>query len=71
MALMDANELCHLAADLAAEHGPFAIDYAQRAVAAFRQSGETEREEFWHTMTVLLDDIFMQRLDPSARIVLH
>ena len=68
---MNANELCHIAAELAAEHGPFALDYAERAVVSYRDSGELERELFWRAMSVLLDDIFTQRLDPSAPITLQ
>lgn len=68
---MRTDDLCHLAAELAAEHGPFAIDYAQRAIHSFRELGETDRMEFWQAMSVLIDDIFMHRLDLSRPVTIH
>ncbi len=68
---MRTDDLCHLAAELAAEHGPFAIDYAQRAIISFRELGEGERAAFWQVMSVLIDDIFMRRLDVTRPITIH
>lgn len=68
---MRTDDLCNLAAELAAEHGPYAIDYAQRAIVSFRELGEADRVEFWQIMSALIDDIFMQRLDVSRPITIH
>ena len=68
---MSTDDLYRLAADLAQEHGMLALDYARRAEADFDAEGATDRAEFWRLLTVLLDDIMSQRLDPTAPITLH
>ena len=68
---MRAGDLCHLAAELASEHGPAALDYARRAVAEFERTGATDRAEFWILLGAFLDDIMTQRLDPEAPIILN
>ena len=68
---MNAGDLCRLAADLAAEHGHSARDYARRAVASFESEGAEDRARLWFMLAVLLDDIMLQRLDPNSPIVLH
>jgi hypothetical protein len=68
---LNAADMCRLAADLAAEHGERARDYARRAVVSFESEGEAERARFWFTLGVFLDDIALQRLDPQRPIVLH
>jgi hypothetical protein len=68
---MSTDDLYKLAADLANEHGMMAVEYARRAVAAFDAEGARDRAEFWQLLSVLLDDIMAQRLDPDAPITLH
>jgi hypothetical protein len=68
---LNAGDMCRLAADLAAEHGDAARDYARRAVVSFEQEGEAERARFWFVLSVFLDDIALQRLDPHDPIVLN
>jgi hypothetical protein len=40
-------------------------------VASFDAEGVRDRAEFWQLLSVLLDDIIAQRLDPDAPITLH
>jgi len=68
---ISASDLCTLAADLAAEHGLVACDYAHRAVMAFEAEGEIDRARFWFTLATLLDDIMLHRLDPERPITIH
>jgi hypothetical protein len=68
---MRTGDLCQLAADLALEHGPDAADYARRAVATLEYEGEGERARFWFALSILLDDIIAQRVDPDAPLVIH
>lgn len=68
---MRTGDLCQLAADLAIEHGIAAIEFAQRATVSLELEGETERAHFWQSLSVLLDDIFAQRIDPDLPIVIH
>lgn len=68
---LNAGDMCRLAADLAAEHGHLARDYAHRAVVSFESEGEPDRAQFWFMLAVLLDDIMLQRLDPEAAITIH
>ena len=68
---LNAGDLCRLAADLAAEHGDAARDYARRAVLSFEADGAGERARFWFLLATLLDDIMLQRLDPDDPIVIH
>jgi hypothetical protein len=68
---MRAGDLCHLAAELASEHGPAALDYARRAVVEFEAAGAMDRAQFWYVLSILLDDIMAQRLDPELPIVFH
>jgi hypothetical protein len=68
---MRAGDLYHLAAELTAEHGANALDYARRAVVEFESAGAMDRAQFWFVMTILLDDIASQRLDPELPLVFH
>jgi hypothetical protein len=68
---LNAADFCRLAADLAAEHGDAARDYARRAVISFEAEGAVERARFWFTLSVILDDIAQARLDPDRAIVIH
>lgn len=68
---MSTDDLYRLAADLAIEHGPLALDYARRAVISFDADGAHERAQFWQLLSVFLDDIVTQRLDPQLPIVIH
>jgi hypothetical protein len=68
---LNAGDMCRLAADLAAEHGYSACEYARRAVVSFESEGESDRAQFWFMLSVLLDDILLQRLDPEAAITIH
>jgi hypothetical protein len=71
LAVMSTDDLYRLAADLAIEHGAMALDYARRAVISFDADGAHERAQFWQLLTVFLDDIVTQRLDPQLPIVIH
>ena len=62
---ISAGDLCMLAAELAAEHGTDAREYAKRAYVSFEAEGEQDRARFWFTLSVLLDDIVTHRLDPD------
>ncbi len=68
---ISASDMCMLAAELAAEHGLIARDYARRAVASFEAEGEVDRARFWFTLSVLLDDIALNRLDPERPLTIH
>ena len=68
---MRTGDLCQLAADLASEHGAEAAQIARQTFMALELEGEMERAYFWQTLSVLLDDISAQRLDPDAPIVIH
>jgi len=70
-ALLTANDLCRIAADLVDEHGPGALDYAHRAVLCFEAEGARDRAQFWLTLCALLDDIAENRLDPFYPVTLH
>ena len=56
---------------LAAEHGVIARDYARRAVVTLEAEGEIDRAAFWLTLSILLDDIMMHRLDPDIAPTIH
>ena len=68
---MDAGDICHLAWELASEHGDAALVYARRASAEFASVGAEDRAAFWHTLSIFIDDIMCHRLDPEQPIVLH
>ena len=68
---ISAGDFCILAAELAAEHGVIARDYARRAVATFEAEGELDRACFWLALSILLDDIMMHRLDPDRAPTIH
>jgi hypothetical protein len=68
---MRADDFCDLAAELALEHGAAALDYARRAVLEFESTGARDRAAFWYTLSLFLDDILTQRLDPEVQIVLN
>ena len=68
---ISADDFCKLAAELAAEHGLIARAYAMRAVASFEADGEVDRARFWLALSILLDDIVMQRVDPDRPLTIH
>lgn len=68
---MRAGDICHLAYELASEHGDAALVYARRASAEFASIGAEDRAEFWHALSVFIEDIMHQRLDPELPIVFH
>jgi hypothetical protein len=68
---ISAGDLCYLAAELAAEHGSVARDYAKRAFVSFQAEGEAERARFWFALSVILDDIALHRLDPDHTPTIH
>ena len=65
------DELRHIAADLVFEHGDEAGNYARRVVADYQSRGAHDRAEFWVVLSVMLDDIAANRLDPEATITIH
>ena len=68
---MRAGDLCQLAAELVSEHGDEALYFARRATAEYASEGITERAQFWYALSLFLDDIVAQRLDPLLPIVLN
>ncbi|HSC60865.1 MAG TPA: hypothetical protein VLC29_06505 [Rhizomicrobium sp.] len=68
---MRTGDLCLLAAELASEHGADAVNYARRAVITLEGEGEDERAQFWFALSILLDDIVTQRVDPDRPVVIH
>ena len=68
---MRTGDLSQLAAELASEHGSDAVDYARRAVVTLECEGEGERAQFWFALSILLDDIVTQRVDPDRPVVIH
>ena len=68
---MRAGDLCQLAAELVSEHGDEALQFARRATAEYASEGITDRAQFWYALSLFLDDIVTQRLDPDLPIVLH
>jgi len=68
---MKTADLCQLAADLALEHGTGAIEIAQFARISLEVDGQMDRAKIWKMLSVLLDDIFAQRLDPDLPLVIH
>ena len=68
---ISASDLCLLAGEIAAEHGVIARDYARRAVVTLEAEGEIDRAAFWLTLSILLDDIVMRRLDPDRAPTIH
>lgn len=68
---MRAGDLCQLAAELANEHGPLALEYARRATLQFQFEGRLDRAHFWFAMAILLDDIAEHRLDPTTPVTFH
>lgn len=68
---MRAGEFCHLAAELAFEHGDDALVYARRASAEFASAGADDRAAFWYALSLFIDDIMCHRLDPDRPIVFH
>jgi len=68
---ISADDFCRLAAELAAEHGLIAREYAMRAVASFEADGEVDRARFWLALSLLLDDIVTQRVDPTHKLTIH
>ena len=61
---MTAQELCRLAAELAAEHGVLARDYAQRCYRTMEGEGQHDRAAFWFALAILVDDVIVHGLDP-------
>ena len=68
---LNAGDLCRLAADLVAEHGDAARDYARRAIRSFESEGMQDRLLVWLTLAAFLDDFALHRLDPYEPITLH
>ena len=68
---MRAGEFCSLAMELTSEHGDEALVYARRASAEFASIGADDRAAFWYALSLFIDDIVNQRLDPELPIVFH
>jgi hypothetical protein len=68
---MGAGEICHLAWELACEHGDAALVYARRASAEFASAGADDRAAFWFMLSIFIDDIMNRRLDPERPLVFH
>jgi hypothetical protein len=61
---ISAFDMCRLAAELAAEHGVLARDYAQRAYRTMEGEGQYDRAQFWFALSILVDDVMLRGLDP-------
>lgn len=68
---ISASELCHLAGELAAEHGLLARDYARRAYRTMECEGHHDRAEFWFALSILVDDVMLHGLDPDHGPSIH
>ena len=68
---MRAGEFCTLAYELTSEHGDDALVYARRASAEFASIGAGERAAFWYALSIFIDDIVHERIDPELPIVFH
>jgi hypothetical protein len=68
---MRADDMYQLAAELVSEHGEEALTFARRATAEYSSEGIVDRAEFWHLLSLFLDDIVTQRIDPERTITLH
>lgn len=64
-------DLYRLAGDLAGEHGVEARDYARSAYYMLEAEGDLERAEFWFTLSVLVDDVVANRIDPDRFPSIH
>lgn len=63
---ISAQNLCRLAGELAEEHGVLALDYARRAYRTMEFEGDADRALFWFTLSILVDDVMMHRIDPYS-----
>ena len=68
---MRTGDVYLLAAELAVEHGPVALEYARRATLYFQYEGNLDRAHFWFAVAVLLDDMAEHRLDPHQPVTFH
>lgn len=68
---VSAQDLCRLAAELAAEHGVLAGDYARRAYRTMETEGQYDRAQFWFALSVLVDDVMLHGLDPDYGPSIH
>jgi hypothetical protein len=68
---MRTGDLYQLAADLAFEHGAGALAMARYAVVSLELEGNKERAQFWTSLSVLVDDIVSQRLDPARPVIIN
>lgn len=68
---ISAHRLCRLAAKLADEHGTVARDYARRAYIDLEADGDKERAQFWLTLSVLVEDVVLHRVDPDQVPTIH
>lgn len=68
---MNTSDLRDLAADLVHEHGPAILSIALRASAEHACDGREEHAHFWYALSLLLDDIIHERLDPNRPLTLH
>jgi hypothetical protein len=60
-----------LAGQLANEHGVLARDYARRASVSLEADGDTERALFWLSLSILVEDVVLHRLDPNRIPTIH
>jgi hypothetical protein len=63
---ISAQNLCRLAGELAEEHGVLAVDYARRAYRTMEYAGNTDRAQFWFSLSILVDDVITHRIDPDS-----
>ncbi|HUO98114.1 MAG TPA: hypothetical protein VMU01_05575 [Rhizomicrobium sp.] len=68
---ISAHRLCILAAQLAREHGALARDYARRASFSLEADGDKERARFWMSLSVLVEDVVLHRIDPDHTPTIH
>jgi hypothetical protein len=68
---MNTGDMRDLAAGLFRAHGPVIFHVALRASAKHACAGREEGAHFWYAISLLLDDIMRERLDPDDPITLH
>ncbi len=63
---ISAQKLCLLAGELADEHGVLALDFARRAYRTWEVEGDTDKAQFWFTLSILVDDVMAHRLNAGG-----
>ncbi|HEY2445287.1 MAG TPA: hypothetical protein VGI20_06065 [Rhizomicrobium sp.] len=68
---MGANEFRELAVELVDRHGSGAVQFARRCSDEYAFEGAEVRSQFWFALSVFLDDIVSNRIDPDRPLAFH